>query len=70
MKIIISPDYNQVRIHPEDVTYLKRMFGEGNVFDFTGINEYTNDKHNYYEKGHYRPLLGIRLMKEVYTSSI
>ena len=70
VKIIISPDYNQVRIHPEDVTYLKRMFGEGNVFDFTGINEYTNDKHNYYEKGHYRPLLGIRLMKEVYTPSI
>lgn len=63
VKIIISPDYLQVNINPADVKTLKRFFGKRNVFDFTGINEYTEDIHNYYEPGHYRPALGKRLME-------
>lgn len=70
MKIIISPDYLQVNINPADVKTLKRFFGKRNVFDFTGINEYTEDIHNYYEPGHYRPALGKRLMEKIYEPYI
>ena len=66
VKIIISPDYNQISINPADVEILKGIFGYENVFDFSGINEYTNDIHNYYERGHYRPILGAKLLKEIY----
>ena len=66
VKIIISPDYLQVNINPADVKTLKRFFGKRNVFDFTGINEYTDDIRNYYEPGHYRPVLGARLMERIY----
>ena len=65
-KIIISPEYKQIRINPSDVTELKKIFGEENVFDFSGINEYTNDIRNYYEGSHYRPCLGRRLLEIVY----
>ena len=68
VKIIISPDYNQISINPSDVEILKDIFGYENVFDFSGINEYTNDIHNYYEKGHYRPILGARLLQKVYAN--
>lgn len=70
VKIIISPDYLQVNINPADVKTLKRFFGKRNVFDFTGINEYTKDIHNYYEPGHYRPALGKRLMEKIYEPYI
>lgn len=69
IKIIISPDYNQVSINRKDVEKLKRIFGAENIFDFSGINKYTADIHNYYECGHYRPVLGTRILKEVYCNS-
>lgn len=66
VKIIISPDFNQISLNPTDVKILKNIFGDENVFDFSGVNEYTNDIHNYYERGHYRPILGRRLLQEIY----
>jgi len=68
VKIVISPDYKQAYINPLDVRILKRIFGKNNIFDFTGINQYTADKHNFYEKGHYRPLLGNKLLKTIYKT--
>lgn len=65
-KILINPRYNQVRLNPEDVKQLQEIFGKENVFDFSGINEYTSDIHNYYEKGHYRPLLGRKMLEVMY----
>ena len=32
----------------------------------SGINEFTEDYHNYYEAGHYRPLLGNKLLERIY----
>lgn len=66
VKIIISPDFHQISISPEDIKILKSVFGSENIFDFTGINEYTGDIHNYYEKEHYRPILGAQIMEKIY----
>lgn len=68
IKIIISPDYNQICINHKDVEMLKSIFGAENIFDFSGINKYTADIHNYYEEGHYRPILGTRILQDVYRN--
>ena len=54
-KIIISPEYKQIRMNPADVEQLKNIFGSENVYDFSGINQYKNDIRNYYDGAHYRP---------------
>ncbi|GHV57882.1 hypothetical protein FACS1894182_07960 [Bacteroidia bacterium] len=66
LKIIISPLYNQEKLNEQDVRYLKSLFGKENVFDFSGINEFTNDFHNYYEDSHYRPHVAREILKRVY----
>lgn len=68
-RLIISPDYSQEKLDDRDKQKLYAIFGRRYVFDFTGVNQYTSDYHNYYEKAHYRPVLGNRLLKVVYTAS-
>ncbi len=65
-KIIISPEFNQTNLDKTDVKKLEDVFGAANVFDYTGINKYTNDWHNYYEKSHYRSVIGAQILKEIY----
>ncbi len=65
--LIIGPDFLQKRLNKKDLSLIKKEIGNNNVWDFTGINEYTNDIHNYFEPGHYRPLLGKRLMDTIYA---
>jgi hypothetical protein len=66
-KIVLSPLYNQSKTDPGDVRTLQEIFGAGNVFDFSGINEFTSDFHNYYEWSHYRPPVANEIMKIIYT---
>jgi len=68
-KIIISPLYDQKKLSNNDLYYLKSLFGDKFVFDFSGINPYTNDYKNYYEKDHYRPRIASELMEQIYDSN-
>ena len=67
-KIIISPEYKQIRMNPADVEQLKNIFGSENVYDFSGINQYTNDIRNYYDGAHYPPCLGRQLLDSIYAT--
>lgn len=66
-KIVVSPLYDQIKLNPHDKKKLDSIFGENNVFDFSGINEFTKDSLNYYEASHYRPHVAKRLYKIIYT---
>ena len=66
-KIVISPLYNQLKLNPADLKYMKELFGENNVYDFSGINKITEDYRNYYEPSHYRPDVANEIMKEIYS---
>ncbi|GHV27502.1 hypothetical protein AGMMS4952_09290 [Spirochaetia bacterium] len=66
-KIIINPLYDQKKLNKHDLTYLELLFGKNNVFDFSGINEFTNDYTNYYEASHYRPRVSGEILKIVYA---
>jgi hypothetical protein len=65
-KIIINPLYDQIGLNPDDLEYLCELFGKENVFDFSGINEFTNDYRNYYEPSHYRPHVARKIMEKIY----
>lgn len=68
VKIVISPLYDQKKLNEIDLSYLKYLFGTDNVFDFSGINRFTNDYRNYYESSHYRPHVASEIMAEIYKS--
>lgn len=65
-KIIISPLYDQVKLNPMDYNSLCAIFGKKNIYDYSGVNKWTSDYHNYYESSHYRPNVASEIMKEIY----
>ncbi len=69
-RIVISPLYDQKKINPADLRILRNIFGEKNVFDFSGINAITNNKYNYYEVSHYRPHIAKKIMRIIYGDTL
>mgnify|MGYP003111556304 CR=1 FL=1 len=69
IRIIINPLYDQLKLNKRDIVYLKSIFGEENVFDFSGINTFTNDYRNYYEESHYRPHIAREIMEIIYNKN-
>ena len=67
-KIILSPLYSQVKLNEKDIKALCDIFGKENVFDFSGINDITNNMYNYYESYHYRPEVAKLMMDSIYRS--
>ncbi|MCB0733431.1 MAG: hypothetical protein H6608_11760 [Flavobacteriales bacterium] len=66
-KLVISPLYDQQRLDRGDFTYLRKVFGSENVYDFSGKNELTEDTLNYYESSHYRPHVAREIMDSIYA---
>ena len=67
IKIVVSHLYNQEKLHEHDLETLNSIFGEWNVFDFSGKNEITDDFRNYYEASHYKPYIAERILEKVYS---
>ena len=65
-KIVISPMYDQLKTDPTDLAVLTSIFGRNNVYDLSGINDITSDKHNYYEAAHYRMRISNAIMDSIY----
>jgi hypothetical protein len=66
VRIVVSPNFDQVPLHREDLAVLCELFGAANVFDFSGVNEITADARNYYEPLHFRPSVGRRILEAIY----
>ncbi len=69
-KIIINPLYDQIKFNKNDMKYLNGLFGEENIFDFSGINQITNNFYNYYETSHYRPCICDSILNIVYSENL
>lgn len=67
-KIVISPLYDQVKLNSSDLEIIQNIFGKNNVFDFSGKNQITNSKYNYYECSHYRSIVGDSIMAVIYKN--
>jgi hypothetical protein len=66
-KIIINPLYDQQKLNEKDILYLASLFGKERVFDFSGINELTDDYSNFYEASHYRPHVAREILQRIYS---
>jgi hypothetical protein len=67
VNIIIGPLYNQIKFNKKDLKVLQYIFGEKNVYDFSGINDITNSMYNYLDDAsHYRNRTGDRILKIIY----
>jgi hypothetical protein len=67
VRIVISPLYNQINMAAFDIEFLKSIFGQSSVYDFSGINELTSSYAGYYERSHYRPHIAKAVLDSVYT---
>ena len=66
-KIVISPGYDQDSFNSRDLENLKQLFGSDNVYDFSGKNQYTENKGNYYDHNHYKPYIAAQLLQKIYA---
>ena len=67
-KIIITPDYNQLHINLCDLKVLKTVFGDNNVYDFTGKNSLTEDKYNFMDIMHFDKIVGWKILRNIYIN--
>ncbi len=65
-EIVVSPNYAWPPLHPADRAVLEDLFGAGHVHDYSGKNDITRDERNYYERIHFRPHVGRRILREIY----
>lgn len=70
VKVVISPLYDQIKLNDTDLMYLKSLFGIDNVFDFSGINKFTNNYKNYFEASHYRSHVAREIMEIIYANKL
>jgi hypothetical protein len=66
-RIVISPLFNQINMAKEDLMTLGTLFGEKNVYDFSGVNNLTESYTGYYERSHYRPHIARAVLDSVYS---
>lgn len=64
-KIVLSPIYDEVKFSVADLKILKENFGN-NIFDFTGENQITRSKYNWYETKHFRTFIGDSILNVMY----
>jgi hypothetical protein len=67
VRVVVSPLYDQIRLHPADLAALREIFGQDNVVDFSGDNPMTSDVRNYYESSHFRPPVARAILSGLYT---
>jgi hypothetical protein len=68
-KVLICPSYNQVAYNREDLKLTEDVFGKENVYNFTGINRFTEDKSNFYDGTHFKKFVGKQLLDSAYFDS-
>ena len=66
-RILICPAYNQKIFNREDLSKLQSIFGEQFIFDFSGMNEISVNKSNYYDEFHFKRYVGARMMDKIYS---
>ena len=66
-KIVISPLYDQIKLNRSVYNTLCSIFGKDHIYDFSGVNKWNKDFHNYYEDSHYRPIVSAEIMDIIYS---
>ncbi len=65
--IVISPVYDMIHMEKEQLKLLYQIFGEENVYNFSGKNKFTEHISNYYDESHYKPPVANEILKIIYS---
>ncbi|MCW3804126.1 hypothetical protein [Plebeiibacterium marinum] len=68
-KIIIGPNYYQKVFNKSDLVKIRAVFGDDNVFDFSGQNHFSKEKSNFYDNVHFKKYVGDQLIDIVYSQN-
>jgi hypothetical protein len=66
--IIMTPLYDQKKLHPSDSSLLRKYFGQ-NVYDFSGINVITDNIYNFPDRHHFHASISKAIMDSVVLRS-
>jgi hypothetical protein len=66
-KIIIAPNYEEISFSRADLDVLNSVFGKENVYDFTGVNRFSEDMSNFYDGLHFKTYVGKQLLDITYA---
>ena len=69
-KIVVAPVYDQIVLETDQLVTLQEIFGPENIFNYSGVNKYTESKGNYYEASHFKPTVSNDIMKEIYSINL
>ncbi len=64
--VVITPLYDQIRFSSRDMNILNQYFGN-RVFDFSGINSFTNNPYNFPDRKHFLPVISKTMLDSVLT---
>lgn len=64
-RVVINPMYDQKRMMDADMDMLYGIFGD-KLYDFSGINEFTSDFHNYNDIAHFKAFVAREIMNQIY----
>jgi hypothetical protein len=62
--IVITPLYDQMKFDCIDMQILGSIFGR-NLYDFSGVNEITNNEYNYLDGLHFRPCISKQMIDSI-----
>lgn len=62
--IVITPLYDQMQFDYADMQILRTIFGN-NIYDFSGVNEITNNDYNYLDGIHFRPCISKQMIDSI-----
>lgn len=66
-RIVLTPNYSQKAQNKQDLEALRQVFGPDRVWDFSGVNEWTNHVGNFYEERHFKPYIANTVMDSIYS---
>ena len=66
--IIITPIYDQKKFHQSDYNILKAFFGN-RLYDFSGINEITNNEYNFPDQKHFQEYISKRIIDQIFSDT-
>ena len=66
LRVVVTPNFDQVPLAGEDLIALQTIFGADRVWDFSGVNKFTSDIHNYYEERHFIPSVANEILATIY----
>jgi len=62
--VVITPLYDQIRFSNRDMKILRNYFGN-RIYDFSGINETTNNPCNYPDRKHFLPCISKMMLDSI-----